>query len=125
MPCSAMDNFLETSPEEVLYILLHLFKRATDGVTPHGSDGSHLDREKKVYNFCDSKVCFWIDLVDNIVKTGDYSSNQISGNEAAILWGSIRCYSNVKDASQDSLTMLNKLICSLDQLLEVEEGDCT
>ncbi|KAM0879606.1 hypothetical protein ACQ4PT_034126 [Festuca glaucescens] len=117
---SAMDNFLETSPEEVLYILLHLFKRATDGIT-HGIDGSHLDREKKVYKFCDSKIRIWIELLDNIVKTGDHSSNQVSVKEAAILWGSICCYSNVKDASQDSLTMLNKLICSLDQILEVEE----
>jgi U3 small nucleolar RNA-associated protein 20 len=120
-----MDNFVETSPEEVLYILVHLFKRATDGITPHGIDGSHLDREKKVYKFCDSKVRFCSELVDNIVKTGDHSSNQVDVKEAAILWGSIRCYSNVKDASQDSLTMLNKLICSLDQVLEVEEGDCT
>jgi U3 small nucleolar RNA-associated protein 20 len=119
-----MDNFLETSPEEVLYILLHLFKGATDGIT-HGIDGSHLDREKKVYKFCDSKIRMWIELLDNIVKTGDHSGNQVSVKEAAILWGSIRCYSNVKDASQDSLTMLNKLIYSLDQILEVEEGDCT
>jgi len=118
---SAMDNFLETSPEEVLFIILHLFKRVTDGITPHGIDGSHLDREKKVYKFCDSKVRFWIELVDNIVKTADHSSNQVSVKEAAVLWGSIRCYSNVEDASQDSLTMLNKLICSLDQLLEMEK----
>uniref|UniRef100_A0ACD5UJH9 Uncharacterized protein n=1 Tax=Avena sativa TaxID=4498 RepID=A0ACD5UJH9_AVESA len=118
---SAMDNFLETSPDEVLFIILHLFKRVTDGITPHGIDGSHLDREKKVYKFCDSKVRFWIELVDNIVKTADHSSNQVSVKEAAVLWGSIRCYSNVEDASQDSLTMLNKLICSLDQLLEMEK----
>lgn len=124
MPCSAMDNILETSPEEVLFILLHLFKKATDGVT-HDIDGSHLDREKKVYKFCDSNVRLWIEFVDDIVKTGNHSSNLVSAKEAAILWGSVRCYSNVKDAPQDSLAMLNKFIRSLDLLLEVEEGDCT
>lgn len=87
MPCSAMDNLLETSPEEVLFILLHLFKKATDGVTPHDIDGSHLDREKKVYKFCDSNVRLW-ELVDDIVKTGNHSSNLVSVKEAAILWGS-------------------------------------
>lgn len=125
MLCSAMDNVLETSPEDVLFILLHLFKKATDGITPHDIDGSHLDREKKVYKFCDSNVRLWIELVDDIVKTGNCSSNPVSVKEAAILWGSLRCYSNVKDAPQDILAMLNKFIHSLDRLLEVEEGDCT
>ncbi|KAM3330839.1 hypothetical protein ACQJBY_027135 [Aegilops geniculata] len=118
---SAMDNFLETSPEEVLFILLHLFKKATDGVTPHDIVGSHLDRERKVYKFCDSNVRLWIELVDDIAKTGNHWSNPVSVKEAAILWGSVRCYSNVKDVPQDSLAMLNKFICSLDLLLEVEE----
>ncbi|KAF0916337.1 hypothetical protein E2562_005936 [Oryza meyeriana var. granulata] len=118
---SAMDNFLETSPEEVLFILLHFFKRSKKQITLQGIDGSYLDREKKVCKFFESKVSFWLELLDDMVKTGKHSSNQVDEKEAAILWGSICCYPNIKDVPQDSLSMLNKLICNLDRLLEVEE----
>lgn len=116
----AMDNFIESSPEDVIFILLNFFKRATDGIT-HGIDGTHLYGKKKVYKFFESKVFSSIELLDDIVKTGNHSSNQVSEKEAAILWGSIRCYPNMKDVPRDSLSMLSKFICSLDQLLEVEE----
>ncbi|KAG8051514.1 hypothetical protein GUJ93_ZPchr0001g29715 [Zizania palustris] len=120
---SAMDNFLETSPEEVLFILLHFFKRSKKQITLHGIDGSYLDREKKASKFFESKISFWLQLLDDIVKTGNHSSNQVNEKEAAILWGSICCYPNIKDVPQDSLLMLNKLICNLDRLLEAEEED--
>uniref|UniRef100_A0A0E0JKH0 Uncharacterized protein n=1 Tax=Oryza punctata TaxID=4537 RepID=A0A0E0JKH0_ORYPU len=117
---SAMDNFLETSPEEVLFILLHFFKRVKKQITLHGIDGSYLDQETKMCKFIESKVSFWLELLDDIVKTGNHTSNQINEKEAAILWGSICCYPNIKDVPQVSLSMLNKLICNLDRLLEVE-----
>lgn len=117
----------------------NFFKRSKKQITLHGIDGSHLDREKKVCKFFESKNLFWIELLDDIVKTGNHSSNQVSEKEAAILWGSICCYPNIKDVPEDSLSMLNKLICNLDRLLQVveglicnldrllqvEEGDCT
>uniref|UniRef100_J3L1D9 Uncharacterized protein n=1 Tax=Oryza brachyantha TaxID=4533 RepID=J3L1D9_ORYBR len=118
---SAMDNFLETSPEEVLFILLHFFKRSKKQITLHGIDGSYLDREKKVCKFFESKVSFWLELLDNMVKTGNHSSNQVNEKEAAILWGSICCYPNIKNVPRDNLSMLNKLICNIDRLLEGEE----
>uniref|UniRef100_A0A0E0C3V7 Uncharacterized protein n=1 Tax=Oryza meridionalis TaxID=40149 RepID=A0A0E0C3V7_9ORYZ len=117
---SAMDNFLETSPEEVLFILLHFFKRAKTQITLHGIDGSYIHREKKVCKFIESNVSFWLELLEDIVKTGNHTSNLVNEKEAAILWGSICCYPNIKDVPQVSLSMLNKLICNLDRLLEVE-----
>lgn len=117
---SAMDTFLETSPEEVLFILLHFFKRAKTQITLHGIDGSYIHREKKVCKFIESKVSFWLELLEDIVKTGNHTSNLVNEKEAAILWGSICCYPNIKDVPQVSLSMLNKLICNLDRLLEVE-----
>uniref|UniRef100_A0A0D9V2B9 Uncharacterized protein n=1 Tax=Leersia perrieri TaxID=77586 RepID=A0A0D9V2B9_9ORYZ len=118
---SAMDNFIESSPEEVLFILLHFFKRSKKQINLHGIDGSYLDREKKVCKFFESKVSFWLELLDDTVKTGNQSSNQVNEKEAAILWGSLCCYPNIKDVPEASLSMLNKLISNLDRLLELEE----
>uniref|UniRef100_A0A0D3EQK7 Uncharacterized protein n=1 Tax=Oryza barthii TaxID=65489 RepID=A0A0D3EQK7_9ORYZ len=94
--------------------------RAKTQITLHGIDGSYIHREKKVCKFIESKVSFWLELLEDIVKTGNHTSNLVNEKEAAILWGSICCYPNIKDVPQVSLSMLNKLICNLDRLLEVE-----
>uniref|UniRef100_A0A0E0C3W1 Uncharacterized protein n=1 Tax=Oryza meridionalis TaxID=40149 RepID=A0A0E0C3W1_9ORYZ len=94
--------------------------RAKTQITLHGIDGSYIHREKKVCKFIESNVSFWLELLEDIVKTGNHTSNLVNEKEAAILWGSICCYPNIKDVPQVSLSMLNKLICNLDRLLEVE-----
>lgn len=71
--------------------------------------------------FIESKFSLWIKLLDDTVSTGNHSSNQVTEKEAAILWGSICCYPNLNDVHQDSCLLLKKLICSLNQLLEVGE----
>jgi U3 small nucleolar RNA-associated protein 20 len=81
---------------------------------------------EKTYRFFESKFSFWIELLDDTVGTGNRSSNnQVTEKEAAILWGSICCYPNMKGVHQDSLSMLRKLIFNFDRLLEVGEGDFT
>uniref|UniRef100_A0A0A9EEA2 HTH arsR-type domain-containing protein n=1 Tax=Arundo donax TaxID=35708 RepID=A0A0A9EEA2_ARUDO len=115
---SAMDNFLESSPEEVVFILLNFFKGSKKQIILHSTDGNHLDPGEKVCKFFESKFSFWIELLDDTVKR---SSNQVSEKEAAILWASIRCYPNMNGVHKDSLSLLKKLICNLDRLLEVDE----
>ncbi|TVU34273.1 hypothetical protein EJB05_16104 [Eragrostis curvula] len=118
---SAMDNFLESSPEEVLYILLTFFKESKKHINLHSTDGNNPVPGKKVCKFFESKFSYWIKLLDVTVSTVNHSSNQVTEKEAAILWGSICCYSNLNDVHQDSCLMLKKLICNLNRLLEVGE----
>ncbi|XP_039847986.1 small subunit processome component 20 homolog isoform X2 [Panicum virgatum] len=118
---SAMGNFLASSPEDVLFILLHFFKESKKQIILHSTDANHLDSVEKVCKFFESKFSFWIELLDDTVKNGNRSSNQVTEEEAAILWGSIRCYPNINDGHQDSLSLLKKLICNFDRLLEVGE----
>ncbi|KAG2589626.1 small subunit processome component 20 homolog [Panicum virgatum] len=118
---SAMGNFLASSPEDVLFILLHFFKESKKQIILHSTDANHLDSVEKVCKFFESKFSFWIELLDDTVKNGNRSSNKVTEEEAAILWGSICCYPNINDGHQDSLSLLKKLICNFDRLLEVEE----
>lgn len=123
MPCSAMCNFLSSSPEEVLFILLNFFKGSQKQIILHSTDANHLDSVEKVCKFCESKFSFWIEFLDDTVNISNQSSNQISEKEAAILWGSICCYPYINGVRQDGLSLLKKLICNFDRLLEVGEGD--
>ena len=126
MPCSAMDNFIASSPEDVIFILHNFFKGSKKQIFLGGTDGNHLDSVEKTYKFFESKFSFWIELLDDTAGTGNRSSNnQVSEKEAAILWGSICCYPNMKGVHQDSLSLLRKLIFNFDRLLEVGEGDFT
>jgi len=120
-----MDNFIASSPEDVIFILLNFFKGSKKQVFLRRTNGNHLDSVEKPYKFFESKFSFWIDLLDGTVVTGNRSSNQVSEKEAAILWGSICCYPNMKGVHQDSLSLLRKLIFNFDRLLEVGEGDFT
>ncbi|KAL6615458.1 hypothetical protein ACP70R_037728 [Stipagrostis hirtigluma subsp. patula] len=114
---SAMENFLESSPEEVIFILLNLFKESNKQII-HSTDGNNLDPGRKVCMFFESKFSSWIELLDDTVSMGR-SSNQVSEKEAAILWGSICCYPNMNGVHQDGLSLLKKLICNHDRLLEM------
>ncbi|KAJ1284067.1 hypothetical protein BS78_03G175200 [Paspalum vaginatum] len=118
---SAMGNFLASSPEEVVYILLNFFKGSKKQIILHGTDGNHLDSMEKVCKFFESKFSFWIELLDDTINTGNRYSNQVNEKEAAILWGSICCYPNMNGVHQGSLSLLKKLIGNLDLLLEVRE----
>ncbi|KAL6881997.1 hypothetical protein ACP4OV_011469 [Aristida adscensionis] len=115
---SAMDNFVESSPEEVLFILLNLFKESNKQIV-HSTDGTHLEPGMKICKFFKSKISFWIELLDDIVNTGSCSSNLVTEKEAAILWGSICCYPKMNDVYQDGFSLLKKLICNLDRLLQM------
>ena len=126
MPCSAMDNFIASSLEDVIFILHNFFKGSKKQIFLRSTDGNHLDSVEKTYKFFESKFSFWIELLDDTAGTGNRSSNnQVSEKEAAILWGSICCYPNMKGVHQDSLSLLRKLIFNFDRLLEVGEGDFT
>ncbi|KAF8670965.1 hypothetical protein HU200_050235 [Digitaria exilis] len=119
----AMDNFLASSPEEVLFILLNFFKGSKKKIILHSSGGNHLDSIEKLCKFFESKFSFWIRFLDDAVNTRDQTNNQVSEKDAAILWGSICCYPNINSVHQDSLSLLKKLICNFDRLLEVGEED--
>lgn len=118
---SAMDNFLASSPEEAVFILLNFFKGSNKQITLHETDGNHPDSMEKVCKFFESKFSYWIELLDDTINTGNRSSNQVSKKEAAVLWGSICCYSNMNGVHHDSLSLLKMLICNLDLLVEVGE----
>ncbi|CAO2170436.1 unnamed protein product [Urochloa humidicola] len=118
---SAMGNFLAILPEEVLFILLNFFKGSKKQITLHSTDANLLDSAGKVCKFCESKFSFWIELLDDTVNIGNQSRNQVSEKEAAILWGSICCYPYINGVQQDGVSLLRKLICNFNRLLEVGE----
>lgn len=118
-----MGNFLASSPEEVLFILLNFFKGSKKKIILHSTDGNHLDSVEKLCKFFESKFSFWIEFLDDAVNTRDQTSNQVSEKDAAILWGSVCCYPYINGVHRDSLSQLKKLICNFDRLLEVGEGN--
>lgn len=120
---SAMDNFIVSSPEDVIFILLNFFKGSKKQIFLCSTDGNHLDSVEKTCKFFESKFSLWTELLDDTAGTGNRSSNQVSEKEAAILWGSFFCYPNMKGIHQDSLSLLRKLIFNFDRLLEVGEGN--
>lgn len=108
-----MANFVEDSPDQVTFVLLRYFERETlllGEVKNEAEDGV-----KKLCDFFDGKLCQWIKLCNNL------SGVQISVDEAALLWGVIKCYPRLCD-SQDGLVTMRNLISVLDQLLITEDG---
>lgn len=108
-----MANFVEDSPDQVIFVLLRYFERETLLLGKVKSEAE--DGVKKLCDFFNGKICHWTKLCSNL------SGFQVSEDEVALLWGVITCYPRLCD-SQDGLLTMRNLISVLDQLLGTEDG---
>ncbi|KAJ4812893.1 Small subunit processome component 20-like protein [Rhynchospora pubera] len=109
----AVANFIEDSPDQVVFVLLRYFARVTlllERVKSEAEGGV-----KKLFDFFTGNLGHWTKVCN------DLHGVQVCEDEAALLWGVITCYPRLCD-SQDSLPLMRNLISSLNQLLTTEDG---
>ncbi|KAB1206516.1 hypothetical protein CJ030_MR7G000028 [Morella rubra] len=117
---SSMDNLLETSQEEVLYLLHSFFGIIeSEAQGPNFSNATLGDSFPKMQRFLQDAIRYWIGAINDLMH-GDPLSTIIQETKLALLWGIISCYPHfVKAMSSDILDLIN----ALDQLLMIE-ADC-
>ncbi|PON57236.1 Coatomer beta subunit [Trema orientale] len=110
---SALNDLIETSPKEVVYLLLSLFERQSI--------------EEKRFNFSDGTFKglpkiqdFLRTEIENAVSC-DSSSTRLHGNDLDLLWGTVNCFPYFVDLEADS-SLLADFIDALDKCL-VSEPD--
>ncbi|XP_065862754.1 uncharacterized protein [Euphorbia lathyris] len=118
---SAINALIETSEEEVVYLLLCFCQRLQED--PLGSDlldGTSEEGLSRIREFLQGVICS-SDGVINAITLGNSESTIIDMDKLALLWGTLYCYPYVMDI-QAKPTSLMGLIDALDRLLMVEDG---
>ncbi|MBA0664450.1 hypothetical protein Goklo_004447, partial [Gossypium klotzschianum] len=119
---SAMNDLVESSQEEVLYLLLSFFER----LQLHPQSTKFLDemsegRLSKICDYMQGVISNWIKLINDIT-IGNPLTAQIDEVKLAILWGIVSCYPYMFDV-QASESALIELIDALQRLLMIEDGN--
>lgn len=118
---SALSDLIETSKEEVLFLLLSFCEITEAKVQGSNFSGSTSGEVcSKIQSFMREAICYWIGVINDIVH-GDPSSSHIHETELALLWGVISCYPHMIDIPEISSYLID-LIDALDQLLMIEAG---
>ncbi|WOK99438.1 small subunit processome component [Canna indica] len=115
---SAMDELIEASPEEVLFLMLTFIERQSKLQTCD-IVGVSEDTVPKICNFLRERIFYWINLFRDIAGSSDVSHKQFTESEMALLWGVVSCY-HCFPFLQDSLVLFKDLIGTIDHLLETE-----
>ncbi|KAI0527474.1 hypothetical protein KFK09_003075 [Dendrobium nobile] len=104
---STIDEMIETSPDEVLVLMLEFFERQSsnilDGIPP------------RTCKFFIETLNYWANLLSDISTINSVSD---LSSKLAVLWGVIRCYPSF-ECTGGSPLLIRNLIGILDQLLEV------
>ncbi|KAL5994512.1 hypothetical protein ACLOJK_024565 [Asimina triloba] len=119
---SAMNDLIEASPEEVLYLMLTLFERLQG--KPLLSDDFEEVSEVKVLQICNffqQTICDWTKWISDIAAGSDLYVLQVRRSNLAVLWGTVTCYPDIFGPRAD-LSFIKNLVHALDQLL-TKEGD--
>ncbi|TYJ14812.1 hypothetical protein E1A91_A10G142700v1 [Gossypium mustelinum] len=117
---SAMNDLVESSQEEVLFLLLSFFER----LQLHPQSTKCLDemsegRLSKICDYMQGVISNWIKLINDIA-IGNPLTAQIDEAKLAILWGIISCYPYMFDV-RASESALIELIDALQRLLMIED----
>ncbi|XP_010938573.1 uncharacterized protein [Elaeis guineensis] len=116
---SAMDDSIEDSSNEVLFLMLTFLERQSKQLHFDILDGVPVDKEQKICMFFNKTIVYWTNLISDVATSGNQLEKQISESEVAILWGVLRCYPHFQELP-DNLALIKDLIATLDQLLELE-----
>ncbi|KAG6678404.1 hypothetical protein I3842_14G078800 [Carya illinoinensis] len=118
---SALSDLIETSKEEVLFLLLSFCEIMEAKVQGSNfSDSTSGEVSSKIQSFLQEAICYWIGAINDIVH-GDSSCSHIHETELALLWGMISCYPRMIDNPEMSSYLID-LIDALDRLLMIEAG---
>lgn len=117
-----MDDSIEDSPNEVLFLMLTFVERQCKQLHFDILDGVPVDKEQKICIFFKKTLAYWTNLISDVATSGNQLEKQVSESEVAILWGVLRCYPHFQHL-QDNLALIKDLIANFDQLLEIEAGN--
>ncbi|KAG7947105.1 hypothetical protein I3843_14G077400 [Carya illinoinensis] len=116
---SALSDLIETSKEEVLFLLLSFCEIMEAKVQGSNfSDSTSGEVSSKIQSFLQEAICYWIGAINDIVH-GDSSCSHIHETELALLCGMISCYPRMIDNPEMSSYSID-LIDALDRLLMIE-----
>ncbi|KAI5337169.1 hypothetical protein L3X38_016438 [Prunus dulcis] len=114
----AMNDLLETSQEDVTYLLLTFNEKLqmeTQSLT-------FLDRTRegvpRIQGFMRGAISNWVGVLKGIVN-GDSSSTLIHEADLALLWGVINCFPQIAESEED-FSLLMDLMDADDQILMIE-----
>lgn len=114
-----MNVLIETSKEDVIFLLLTFCERLQRGVHSFTlQDGA--PELSRIQGFLSGTVSNWVGVLKG-VENGDLSSTSIHEADLALLWGILNCFPLMVD-SQEGLSLLFDLIDAIDQLLRIEDG---
>lgn len=108
-----MNEWLESSPEEVIYLLLSFCERLPTEVLCTSEE-----EVPRIYNYFLKILGHWIKKITDVVECS-LSSSDINESELAIFWGVIRCYPYILKFQANS-SLLMDLIDALDRLCTVD-----
>ncbi|KAB1216916.1 hypothetical protein CJ030_MR4G016071 [Morella rubra] len=118
---SSMDNLLETSQEEVLYLLHSFFGIIeSEAQGPNFSNATFGEGFPKMQRFLQEAIRYWIGAINDVMH-GDPLSTIIQETKLALLWGIINCYPHLVDVQAMSSDIMD-FINALDQLMMIEAG---
>ena len=116
-----MNDLIETSQEDVVYLLLSIFERLRTEVKSFNFlDEVSEEVLSAIQGFLRRAVSNWNGVINDIV-AGDTSSNQVHESNLALLWGIVNCFPYMFEVEADS-SLLVDLIGALNQLLTIETG---
>ncbi|XP_048334306.2 uncharacterized protein LOC107422300 isoform X3 [Ziziphus jujuba] len=115
----AMNTLIETSQEQVVYLLLSVFERLhVDVKSFNFLDGRSEDVLSKIQDFMRKAVSDWIKVINDIL-SGNASCTQVHETDLALLWGIVSCFPYMFEVEADS-SLLIDLRGALDELLMAE-----
>ncbi|KAL3506473.1 hypothetical protein ACH5RR_031855 [Cinchona calisaya] len=116
---SALNDLIDVSEEETLYLLLRLCENLQ---TPNSRflDGISKEKLSRIYDFVQRTISYWTGLIKNALN-GDLSSLQFEEKRLPLLWGTVKCYPYLFN-SQENLSLLLDFLNALDELLMIESG---
>ncbi|KAF2288911.1 hypothetical protein GH714_022744 [Hevea brasiliensis] len=117
---SAMNDLIETSQDEVVYLICSLCERLQkNSLISSFLDGTSTEGLSRIHGFLQGAICSWIGVINDI-SHGNLASTSTDEGKLALLWGIICCYPHMIDvrARPSSLT---DLIDALDCLLMIED----
>ncbi|KAG9451956.1 hypothetical protein H6P81_004860 [Aristolochia fimbriata] len=108
---SAMDDLMETSSEEVIYLMLIFFEKLQGKL--------HSSNISSSLGISDGILSHWIRRITELASDETLSDISIHKSDLAVLWGVLFCYPYFCSSQADS-SLIVKLVDALDQLLLTE-----